>query len=108
MDPKPIKDLPPSLQGLSTAPRAVAGSELGKRFDYVKYDEKSMEAQNDFKTLFIGVEAAIEKHMPHGSRAKVLVLTKLEEAYMWIGKAIRDAQIQREGQAPLQEERKNG
>ena len=45
--------------------------------------------------------------LPEG-RAKSLALTKLEECYMWIGKAIRDAQMKRNGGAELQEERKNG
>lgn len=40
-------------------------------------------------------------------RAKALALTKLEEVYMWIGKAIRDDQIERNGSAELQEERNN-
>jgi hypothetical protein len=34
-----------------------------------------------------------------------VVLTKLEEAYMWIGKAIRDEQIERNSKAELQESR---
>ncbi len=41
-------------------------------------------------------------------RAASLVRTKLEEAYMWVGKAIRDEQIARNGSAPLQEGRKDG
>jgi len=41
-------------------------------------------------------------------RAKALAITKLEEVYMWIGKAIRDDQIKRNGSAELQEERKDG
>ncbi len=32
---------------------------------------------------------------------------RLEQAYMWVGKAIRDDQINRNGSAPLQEERVN-
>jgi hypothetical protein len=40
-------------------------------------------------------------------RAKALALTKLEEVYMWIGKAIRDDQLSRNGTAELQEERNN-
>jgi hypothetical protein len=45
--------------------------------------------------------------LPEG-RAKSLALTKLEECYMWIGKAVRDLQITSNGTAELQEERKNG
>ena len=40
-------------------------------------------------------------------RTVALALTKLEECYMWIGKAIRDDQIERNGSAELQEERTN-
>lgn len=102
MDPKPAQSAPATDKPV----RAVSG-QLGSRFDYVKYDEPSIVAQNELKVLFTGVEAAVEKHMPLGSRAKAMILTKLEEAYMWCGKAIRDAQIQREGSAEMQEERKN-
>lgn len=42
------------------------------------------------------------------ARAKALALTKLEECYMWIGKALRDDQIARIGSAPLQEDRDPG
>ncbi len=35
------------------------------------------------------------------------IMTKLEEAYMCVGKAIRDDQIARNGSAPLQEARGN-
>jgi hypothetical protein len=41
------------------------------------------------------------------ARSKAQAITKLEECYMWIGKAIRDDQIARSGSAPLQEERIN-
>lgn len=74
------------------------------RFDYVKYDDKAITQQDGFKKLVSEIEAYIEGSL--GSpRAKALALTKLEETYMWIGKAIRDDQIARNGSAPLQEER---
>jgi len=76
------------------------------RFDYVKYDEIAATQQLGAKTLFQGLEEFAEQQLKSG-RAKALVLTKLEEAYMWIGKAIRDDQIERNGSAPLQEERGN-
>ena len=75
------------------------------RFDYVKYDEKAQGLQETIKARFMGVEVQIDR-LPEG-RAKSLAYTKLEEAYMWIGKAIRDDQIKRNGSAPLQEERKD-
>lgn len=76
------------------------------RFDYVKYDDKAIEQQNEAKALFKKVEAFVDGLDP--GRAKSTTYTKLEEAYMWVGKAIRDEQIARNGSAPLQEERKDG
>lgn len=64
------------------------------RFDYVKYDEQSAKKQADLKTAFQMAEAEVEKNIGDG-RAKALVLTYLEIAYMWTGKAIRDEQIGR-------------
>jgi hypothetical protein len=74
------------------------------RFDYVKYDETAIKHQELAK---VGVETLagyIEKNL-HSPRAKALALTKLEEVYMWVGKAIRDDQVTRNGGAPLQEQR---
>lgn len=77
------------------------------RFDYVKYDSKAISDQNGFKETFEKLEGRVHDSLT-SPRAKALVLTKLEEAYMWIGKAIRDDQIERNGSAELQEERKDG
>lgn len=68
------------------------------RFDYVKYDSSASDKQAAFKEAFENIEAGIEGRLMTG-RAKALVLTHLEEAYMWIGKAIRDEQIARGGDA---------
>jgi len=76
------------------------------RFDYVKYDEMAETNQAAFKSMFSELDTHVSA-MKDG-RAKSLVLTKLEEAYMWIGKAIRDDQVARNGSAQLQEERKDG
>lgn len=76
------------------------------RFDYVKYDEKAADDQAFFKDQFETVTANVEAILM-SPRAKALVYTKLEEAYMWIGKAIRDDQISRNGKAELQESRDN-
>ena len=76
------------------------------RFDYVKYDETAMRQQDLFKGMVQGLEATID--LLKSPRAKALALTKLEEVYMWVGKAIRDEQIERNGSAELQEERTNG
>lgn len=80
---------------------------MSSRFDYVAYDEIAANTQESTKKLCLKLEACIESALVNG-RAKALALTKLEEVYMWVGKAIRDEQITRNGSAPLQEERKNG
>jgi len=77
------------------------------RFDYVKYDEKAADDQELFKEHVTELEQDIEMLLL-SPRAKALAITKLEEVYMWIGKAIRDDQIKRNGSAELQEERKDG
>lgn len=76
------------------------------RFDYVKYDAAAQNLQQDFKLRFEELEAKVVADLKSG-RAYSLVLTKLEEAYMWIGKAIRDEQIARNGCAEEQPERNN-
>lgn len=77
------------------------------RFDYVRYDDLAVQIQDQSKAMVSELEDYINSSV--GSpRAKALAITKLEECYMWIGKAIRDDQISRNGSAPLQEERKDG
>jgi uncharacterized membrane-anchored protein YjiN (DUF445 family) len=76
------------------------------RFDYVRYDDEAVEQQNKFKKMFKELEDAVENDLGRG-RPQSLVMTKLEEAYMWVGKAIRDEQIRRNGSAPMQDERTN-
>ncbi len=72
-------------------------------FDYVKYDELAIAVQANLKRQFEGIEATIQT-LDNG-RAKSLAITKLEEAYMWCGKAIRDEQITRNKFTQKQEER---
>lgn len=74
------------------------------RFDYVKYDEKGTLDQAAFKEVFQKLEDMTDSLIA-SPRAKALAHTKLEEAYMWIGKAIRDDQITRNGSAELVESR---
>lgn len=76
------------------------------RFDYVKYDDVALDQQQHAKCLMSDAERMIDGLK--SPRSKALAITKLEEVYMWIGKAIRDDQIARNGSAELQEERKNG
>lgn len=80
---------------------------MPNRYDYVQYDDYASQIQAQFKAAFQNLETIIEDALPNG-RATSLVHTKLEEAYMWVGKAIRDDQVARNGSAPLQEDRKNG
>lgn len=74
------------------------------RFDYVKYDDAKLNTSTWFKDICINLEKEIEA-LIECSRSKALALTKLEEVYMWIGKGIRNDQINKNGSAPLQEER---
>lgn len=75
------------------------------RFAYVRYDTKAIAIQEGCKEVFKNLEDAIEQFPK--SRESALALTKLEEAYMWVGKVIRNDQIARNGAAPTQEERTN-
>jgi hypothetical protein len=79
---------------------------MSGRFDYVKYDDHAQTNQEAFKSMFKELEIHVANSLPAG-RAQSLVLTKLEEAYMWVGKAIRDQQISRGGSAQSQEQRTN-
>lgn len=76
------------------------------RFDYVRYDTLAMNQQEKFKGMFNQLSSDADTILK-SPRAKALVQTKLEEAYMWVGKAIRDDQIERNGSAEIQEERCN-
>ena len=70
---------------------------MGQRFSYVRYDEEAAKKQEELKATFEAVEALVEKSLEEG-RAKALVLTHLEIAYMWTGKQLRDEQISRNSQ----------
>lgn len=74
------------------------------RFDYVRYDEKAQEQQAQAKGSFQALECILLGLK--AGRAQALALTKLEEAYMWVGKAIRDEQVN-ERSATLEEGRSN-
>ncbi len=63
------------------------------RFDYVKYDEQAEGQQAFYKEQFYALDLAVSS-LEEG-RAKSLAITKLEEAYMWVGKALRDEQLKR-------------
>jgi len=71
---------------------------MSRRFDYVKYDSESTSLQETFKELFLDIEELAEQSFSKESRAKALLMTYLEIAYMWTGKAIRDQQIENDSQ----------
>lgn len=62
------------------------------RFDYIKYDSLRDLKQKTLKGLFEEIEDFAENNFIEG-RSKSLFMTKLEEAYMWAGKSLRDEQI---------------
>jgi len=78
---------------------------MTNRFDYVAYDGQAKAVQANFKEEFIKLTADVES-IGLG-RATELAILHLEEAYMWIGKAIRDEQIQRNAETVLEEQRSN-
>lgn len=70
---------------------------MSQRFSYVKYDGLSIAKQEAFKKMFEAIESYAEGAL-YECREKALLMTALEEAYMWTGKAIRDEQISRNNQ----------
>ena len=75
------------------------------QFSYVKYDEQAAALQQKFREMFERVAAQV--HCLEDSRLTVLIHQKLEEAYMSVGKSIRDEQIKRTGKVDEQPERNN-
>lgn len=75
-------------------------------FDYVAYDDESAYLQAKFKSAFNALLLDAEGLLK-APRAKALVKTKLEEGYMWVGKAIRDDQLARTKHAEFNEGRGN-
>ncbi len=76
------------------------------RFDFVKYDAVSVETQQHFKRVYVSLANMIEG-MPDG-RAKAIALTKLEESFMWVGKALADDQIKSDAASIDHLEKKDG
>lgn len=79
---------------------------MSTRFDYIKYDAISLEAQEKCKAACLAVEAAINA-ISGGGREKAIAITQLEHVYARCGRAIRDGQIERNGSSELQEGRGN-
>lgn len=74
--------------------------------NYVKYDKASIEKSEFLKKEFEQLIGCIEGMMEN-SREKALIMTGLETAYMWTGKAIRNDQIKRNGSSENLPERSN-
>lgn len=79
---------------------------MSERFNYIAYDAVAMKQQIIFKQKFLDLEQFVDQLQP--GRSHSMAMTKLEETYMWVGKAIRDDQIKRNGTTELMEERKDG
>jgi hypothetical protein len=77
------------------------------RFDYVAYDAVAQHQQSIFKTKFEHLVKDADELL-NDPRYKALVLTKLEEAYAFVGKAIREDQWMRTHSTPLHEQRGPG
>lgn len=74
------------------------------RFESVKFEPQALACFEKFKEQFQELESLVDEcSKPGRSRggvlfkitpsAKSLVLTKLEEAFMWVGKQIGDQQV---------------
>lgn len=63
------------------------------RFDYIEYDELSQKQSAQAKDLSRAFEIFLNSI--DDSREKALAITKLEECFMWTGKAIRTDQLKR-------------
>jgi len=67
---------------------------MATRLDYVKWDEISEKNQQIVKQYYLLIESFVSDTFKD-SREKSLVLTKLEESWMWVGKAIKVDQEKR-------------
>lgn len=65
---------------------------MSNRYTYVKFDEGNQMVLDNFREMVVTLDAeisALDK-----SRYQSLTLTKLEECFMYIGKAMRDIQLE--------------
>jgi hypothetical protein len=67
---------------------------MSGKFDYVEWDENSQLICDDLKGRVEELDAMILTMLGH-SRERFLAVTKLEECFMWLGKAIRSDQLKR-------------
>lgn len=61
---------------------------------YIEFDSVSVENHSHFREAFHELESAIERLLV-SERPKAIVIQKLEEAYMWVGKTILKDQLAR-------------
>lgn len=61
------------------------------RFDNIKYDDRTVEKSAKIQEQFEKLEGMVTG-FPDG-RSKSQILTHLETAFMWVGKALRDQQL---------------
>jgi hypothetical protein len=64
---------------------------MSGRFEFIAYDDTAKAARDKLLEQCQSLEFLIYKNLKEG-RSRSTALTKLEETYMWIGKAIRDDQ----------------
>ncbi len=64
-------------------------------FDYERLDDESMQIVSDMRNLCQDLAELIEASTKMG-RERALALTKLEEAFMWMGKAVRNDYLARQ------------
>lgn len=65
---------------------------MSKRFASVSFNESNAKLHRAFQFYFADLEEQIMLNIPAG-QAQATALTKLQEAFMWVGKAMADAQI---------------
>ncbi len=76
------------------------------RFDYIKYDDTAVQRQGMCKEAVLEVEECLNLYVVC-EESKKKAMQALEECYMWIGKGIRNDQVNRNKFYELQEGRKN-
>jgi hypothetical protein len=67
---------------------------MKSRFDYVPFNENTRAAQEEFKQRYVSIEVLIDR-LP-AMKGKAFALQRLEESFMWVGKALRDIQLEME------------
>ena len=71
------------------------------RFDHVKFDPEHESTRKVLRVLVESLENCIDMISidKAAGRSKAMAMTKLEECYMWAGKAVRDDQVAIAGRA---------